>query len=87
MSKLGLQTQDKNISTLTASGTANGFQAENGRLNFVKDRNFTHDGWLSIPLGKVFFLLIVFFFRFFAIFLSCVCKPSFDMMPLYYTKS
>ena len=53
MSKLGLQTQDKSISTLTASGTANGFQAENGRLNFVKDRSFTHDGWLSIPLGKI----------------------------------
>ena len=53
MSKLGFQTQDKNIATLTANGTANGFQAENGRLNFVKDRSFTHDGWLSIPLGKI----------------------------------
>ena len=61
MSKLGLQTQDKNIATLTANGGANGFQAEYGRLNFVKDdRTFTHDGWLSIPLGKVSFLLFVF---------------------------
>ena len=56
MSKLGLQTlndgkADTNIATLTANGTANGFQTEYGRLNFVKDRKFTHDGWLSIPLG------------------------------------
>ena len=62
MSKLGLQTleidkkqtSDTNIATLTASGTANGFQAEYGRLNFVKDRSFTHDGWLSVPIGKIF---------------------------------
>ena len=63
MSKLGLQTQDKNIAKLTASGTSNGFQAEYGRLNFVKDdRKFTHDGWLSMSLGKVplyiFFLFL-----------------------------
>ena len=58
MSKLGLQIKedgnaDTNIATLTASGTANGFQAEYGRLNFVKDRSFTHDGWLSVPIGKM----------------------------------
>ena len=70
MSKLGLQTQDKNIAKLTASGTSNGFQAEYGRLNFVKNRSFTHDGWLSIPLGNVSFLLYVFFFRFFANFFN-----------------
>ena len=63
MSKLGLQRQDKNIATLTASGTADGFQAEYGRLNFVKDdRKFTHDGWLSISLGEVSFLFVLFFF-------------------------
>ena len=61
MSKLGLQRQDKNIATLTASGTANGFKAEYGRLNFVKDdRKFTHDGWLSIPLGKVLSYYFIF---------------------------
>ena len=53
MSKLGLQTQDTNIATLTENGTSNGFQAEYGRLNFVKDRSFTHDGWYSVPIGKI----------------------------------
>ena len=64
MSKLGLQKQDKNIATLTANGTANGFQAEYGRLNFVKDdRKFTHDGWLSMSLGKVSFPFVFFFYH------------------------
>ena len=51
MSKLGLQTKETNIATLKASGSANGFQAEYGRLNFVKDRDFNYDGWLSKSLG------------------------------------
>ena len=52
MSKLGLQTEETNIATLKASGSANGFQAEYGRLNFVKaSRDLKYDGWLSKPLG------------------------------------
>ena len=54
MSKLGLQTlndgnTDKNIATLTADGTASNYRAEYGRLNFVDK---SHDGWLSVSLGK-----------------------------------
>lgn len=52
MSKLGLETQDRNIATLTARGTANGYLEEYGRLNFVKNKNFNFDGWLSLPLSK-----------------------------------
>ena len=54
MSKLGLQTKETNIATLKASGSANGFQAEYGRLHFVKNTSFIFDGWLSKSLGMCF---------------------------------
>ena len=52
MSKLGLQTKETNIATLEAKGSKDDFEAEYGRLNFVKaSRDLKYDGWLSKSLG------------------------------------